>query len=427
MKTILEPIALNERSFNVSLLHKALGALGLSVAKREVTQGKAGEDTLKKVRALQAQLNVPIDESTLVDEATSLAIAGVLKERDLTAASRSFTVTGAVRLRTGEVKKRQKLLAFDLDLRGVAVYRTIKNIAEIKENGGFEFLGQAVSDNQGNYRITFYDWQYGQAERKKADVVVYAIEGREIIGRSRMVNSEDYSEKGLVRDLDVIITLRDKRTEYKALMSALNAFLKESKTSLSEIATSRDQLIFTAGELDVDLSCLIVAASAELLAKGEERQLSHELLYGIGRQNIRLSWPALYKKQEEELRRAIAKSVDERIIRRFQKREINAFLQGIQACSVKHMLDDKDTDNKNMLNVMLKNVLPEEKQRLSFVNALGNFKGSDFREFWNEHLPAQPEFKDNPELISGLLLTQQLTLLTGNHQALVNELQVKRG
>ncbi len=427
MKIILNPIALNERSHNVNLLQKALEALGLPVAKREVAQGKAGEDTLKKVRALQARLNVPVDDSVLVDEATSLSITEALKKRGLTAASRSFTVTGTVRLRTGEVKKRQRLLAFDLDLRGVAVYRTLKNLAEIQKNGGFEFLGEAVSDNLGNYRITFYDWQYAQAERKKADVVVYALEGEEIIGRSRMVNSEDYSEKGLVRDLDVIITQEDKRTEYEILMGKLNAFLKESKTSLGEIAKSRDKLIFTAGELDVDLSRINIAASAELLVKEEEKQLSHELLYGIGRQNIRLSWAALYKKHEEELRRAIAKSVDERIIRKFQKGEITAFLQDIQECAVKHMLDDKDTDNKNTLNVMLKNALPEEKQRLSFVNALGNFKGSDFRVFWNTHLPAQPEFKDNPELSSGLLLTQQLTLLTGNHQALVSELQVKRG
>lgn len=427
MKTILKPVALNERSYNVTLLHKALEALGLPVAKDEVTQGKAGEDTLKQVRALQAQLNVPVNDSVLVDEVTSLAIATALKERGLTAASRSFTVTGSVRLASGEVKKRQQLIAFDLDLRGVSVYRTIQSLAEIEKNGGFEFLSEAVSDNLGNYRITFYDWQYGQAERKKADVVVYALREEEIIGYSRMVNSEDYSEKGLVRDLDVMITQEDKRTEYDALMVELNAFLEESNASLGEIATSQDQLIFTAGELDVDQSRIDIAASAELLIKREEKQLSHELLYGIGRQSIRLSWPALYKKQEEELRRAIAKSVAERIIRKFQEKEVTAFLQAVQECSVKHMLDEKETDGGNTLNAMLKNALPEEQQRLSFVNALGNFKGSDFREFWNKHLSSQPEFKDNPELISGLLLTQQLTLLTGNHQALVNELQVKKG
>jgi hypothetical protein len=39
--------------------------------------------------------------------------------------------------------------------------------------------------------ITFFDWQYSQAERKKADVVVYAVEGQAITGHSRVVNSDD--------------------------------------------------------------------------------------------------------------------------------------------------------------------------------------------------------------------------------------------
>lgn len=394
--------------------------MGLPVSRDEVTQSKAGEDTLKKVRTLQRQLDVA------VDEATALAITEVLDKRGLTAASRSFTVTGTVRLRDGKVKKRQQLLAFDLDLSGVAVYRDIENLSNIQKNSGFEFLGQTTSDNRGNYRVTFYDWQYGQAERKKADVVAYALEGEEIIGRSRLVNSEDYSDKGLVRDLDVIVTQEDVRTEYEVLMTALNAFLKESNTSLAEIATSRDQLIFTAGELDIEQSRIDIAASAELLAKQEERQLSHELLYGIGRQNIRLSWAALFKKHEEELRSAIAKSVKEQIISEFRDREITAFLKAIRERVANHMLDDRDDETGNTLNALLKNALPEEKQRLSFVTALRDFKGSDYREFWNNTLPATPEFEDKPELISELLLTQQLTLLTANHQVLVNELRVNR-
>jgi hypothetical protein len=118
MKTILKPIALNEKSYNVNLLYKTLAALGLPVSKREVAQNKAGQDTLKKVRALQARLNVPVDESVLVDEATGLAIAKILKERGLTVASRLFTVTGSVRIRSRTVKKHQQLLAFDFDRSG---------------------------------------------------------------------------------------------------------------------------------------------------------------------------------------------------------------------------------------------------------------------------------------------------------------------
>lgn len=56
MKTMLRPIALNEKSYNVTLLRKALEALGSPVDKREAAAGKAGPATLRTVRALLVKL-----------------------------------------------------------------------------------------------------------------------------------------------------------------------------------------------------------------------------------------------------------------------------------------------------------------------------------------------------------------------------------
>jgi len=66
-------------------------------------------------------------------------------------------------------------------------------------------------------------------------------------------------------------------------------------------------------------------------------------------------------------------------------------------------------------------------RRAYFVSAVRDFKGTDFGTFWRDNLPVHPEFKDKPELISRLILTQQLTALSENHQALVRELRVNRG
>ncbi len=431
MEAILQPIALKERSYNVTLLHKALSILGMPIIEDEVAQCDAGEDTLRQVRTLQEKLGLPIDKSTLLNEATIDAIGETLEKRGLLATSRLFTVTGTVRMQDGLVKKRQRLLAFDLDLRGVVAHRIVKNGAEVQENSGFEFLGQTYTDSRGNYNLTFYDWQYRRAERKKADVVVYAIEGDEeggrIVGRSRLVDSDDYSEKGLVRGLDIIVAQIDSRTEYEQLISCLDTFLKENRTTLAEICTSSEQLAFTAAELDIEPARLKIAAAAEWLMRGSRKRLSHELLYGIGRQDIRLTWPVLYRKTEDELRSAIAKSIETRIVHDFKDREITQFLKALRERSVREMLSGREEDGGNTLDAMLSNALPKKAQRLSFLNAVTTFKGNDFRDFWNDHLPAQPGFKDKPQLISSLLLTQQLALLTGNHQTLVNELQVNMG
>ena len=423
MKTALKPIALNGSPSDVALLHQVLKAFSLEVSEKEVNARKAGKDTLEKVRELQGRLNVPFDETALVDEATVAAVFEALEKRGLLDSTRSFTVSGTVRGRNGEAIPRLRLIAFDVDLRAVAVYRSIKAIAEISGNEGFEFLGEVVSDNRGSYEITFYDWQYGEAERKKADVVVYAVEEQEIIGRSRIVNSDDYSDKGQVTGLDIFISRKDTKTEYEVLMEPLLAFLKESKTSLAEIAASSDQMIFTAGELDLDLDHLRIAASAELLFGEKRQEFSHELLYGIGRQNINLTGPALYKKTEQRLREAIVKSVDEQIIRASSNEKVDKFLAELHESSVKNLLEGKE---KETLIAILSQALPEPQYRMAFLSALRSFKDSDFSKFWHEYLPAQPEFKDQPSLISNLLFTQQLLLLSGDHLPLMKEVQTNR-
>src|SRR5262245_35461765 len=114
MKLFIKPIAFNEVPYSVALLHKVLNVLELPVSKKEVEQRQAGPDTRKKVHMLQKQLNVPIDQSTLINHATAIAIADALEQRGLIKASRAFTVAGAVRLPNGSAKKRQLLLAFEI-------------------------------------------------------------------------------------------------------------------------------------------------------------------------------------------------------------------------------------------------------------------------------------------------------------------------
>ena len=134
------------------------------------------------------------------------------------------------------IQKHQQLIVFDLDLRGGAVFSKIKNLTDVQKNGGFELLGESLTNNQGNYSFTFYDWQYARrAERKMADVVVYAIEKNEIIGLSRLVNTEDYSVKGLIMDLEVILTKKDNRTAYPGW----RGFAIRAKTQLKAILDFR--------------------------------------------------------------------------------------------------------------------------------------------------------------------------------------------
>lgn len=386
-----------------------------------------------------------------IDLTVDLAVGGANKPEPPVGADgdeeASFVVTGTVFNRQGESIKRQKLIAFDVDLRGAAVYRTVKSISETEASGGFEFLAEGLSDINGNYYIEFRSPQYARAERKKADVIVYAVEKRgEIVGRSRLVNSKDYSDQGVVRNLDVLITKTEERTEYDLLMRKLLPFLEESKVKLNELSGSNDQVVFTATELDESDARIQIAADAESLRTRQKENgkknvpeqckcedLSHELLYGLGRQQITLSWMTFYQKTDREIKRALKQSVEDKIIRAYTPQEIGAFLHLIHDCAAAYVLGYKGEHQSVSLEQMLSAALPKKEQQEAFVNAYRNFQSQspvdetvDYQKFWSEYLPKLKEFKENPKLISGLLLAQQLSIVSGSHQPLINELQVRR-
>ena len=171
MNQLLYPVELNEVSSRVQQLQTALAALGMPVADDERAQKKAGDTTLKNVRALQAKLNVPVDNNVLLDTATATAIESELKARGIITDQSSFTVRGTVYGGFGDPVIRATLTAYDVDLQGAGIFRTVKTLDEIKKNGGFEPLGNTVSDKDGNYALTFKPDQFKNAERKKADVV----------------------------------------------------------------------------------------------------------------------------------------------------------------------------------------------------------------------------------------------------------------
>ncbi|NOT09810.1 MAG: hypothetical protein HOP28_16580 [Gemmatimonadales bacterium] len=430
MKTPILPVAPGETSPNVALLHKTLAAFGLPVAAAEAAARTAGKDTRAQVRALQKRLNVPIDDATLVDDATAAAVGRALKEQGLTSASRSFTMTGPVRQSDGSAARWQRLMAFDLDVHAVGVYREIATVVELEKHGGFTPLAPVQSDGRGQYRLTFYDWQAPRGERKKAAVVVYAIDeerrGARIVGRSRLVHLEEYAESGLVRGLAVTVTRAQTATEYDRLMSSLAAFHKENGTTMAGLSASRDQLAFAAAELGIERARLHVAAAGELLGAGKAGKRAHELLYGIGRRGVRLTWQVLHDKSDEELALALESAAETKIIGAVDEKERATFLKALRDRAVSEVLGQKPTGGNDSPTELLARVLPKESQRIQFLNAVATFRGNDYRDFWEKHLLDQAEFKADPALASTLLMTQRLSHLTANHHALVTELQVTR-
>lgn len=82
---------------------------------------------------------------------------------------------------------------------------------------------------------------------------------------------------------------------------------------------------------------------------------------------------------------------------------------------------------------MVSLALPEKQYQNVFVNSFRDYetqiyinKEINYKIFWNDYLPNIKEFKEHPDLISNLLLTQQLTIISGSYQPLMEELKIKR-
>ncbi|MDO6433173.1 neuraminidase-like domain-containing protein [Flavitalea sp. BT771] len=447
MTSSFRPITLHETSLRINLLHKILAKLGFPVAEEEEKTNTAGESTLRSVRAWQAAKGRKAVDNYLVDAATYQALKRDMAENGQMDRSDLFVVRGTVYDLQDRPLRGQLLMALDVDLRGAGIYRTVSTMKDVAANGGFEFLGETQSTADGYYYIEFYSFQFAAAERKKADVIVFAVNGDGVItGRSRLVNSEDYSAQGEVQRLDVYLVAEEEGTEYGRLTDLLLPFLEESQVQLLELSKSADQVRFAASELDADAGHIqLVADAAALTAAGDPAShqgiandgLSPELLYGLARQGIRLNWLVLFTKTDTELADAIKRSVSGNIIHEPDGQQLSAFLQEIHAAALSYSLTHKEKDTDASLQEMLSLALPETSQQTDFLAAYRDFNNQarkdpaeatviDYAKFWSESLPNTPAFRDNPALIKNLLFSQQVTAITGSFQPMMQALQADR-
>ncbi|MDP2521270.1 neuraminidase-like domain-containing protein [Neptunomonas phycophila] len=428
MKLNIAEIKINDISFHVAMLHQVLAVLGFPVLAKEKKARKAGDSTRSQLKSLAAQFGftLPASNSLLVDATTGSALEISLKKAGMLASEKTFEVSGAVLDGEDMPIRKQSLLAFDLDLSAVGIYQTVSTLTALVANGGFEFLGEAQTDTKGWYGIQFYTWLYQRAERNKADIVVYAIDGNKIVGRSTLVRAQ-YYEKSVVRDLDITIQKQETVSEYKRYLSVVQSFLKESDSSLAVIAQSPEQIAFTASELEIDAQHMQLFVETAQFATANaaliDQKHSHALFYGLARQGVTINWQALFIVHADQLQTLIKTAVQNKQIDAPSNQVLKDFLAGVSNGAVDAIVTDGDPSNPASLGAVLKYVPFNQKQKKAFAQALHSFKGDDASLFWGEHLLQQPEFTNKPKEVEKLLFTHQLSVMSEHNGSLIKVLQ----
>lgn len=165
-----------------------------------------------------------------------------------------YKVSGKVFNSLGEPIAGQSVAAYDVDLRGAAIYRTVESPKALADNGGCEPLGGTTSNNDGYFEITFVNTDSAYSELALADVVVFATSQDAIIGRSALSIKTSYNGGVELKDWNVILANADHRgtTEYSMIMAIVQPLLESSQLTLDQLFNSLDQIQFLANETEQD-------------------------------------------------------------------------------------------------------------------------------------------------------------------------------
>ena len=414
---MIPPIQSNETSFAVMQVHRAMRLLQLPINPKEMAVKKAGASTQKAIRTWQKQRQLAVNPNQLLDTVTINAMTKTLQGMGYLDTKMRHTVSGKVTSSQGGAASKIKLLAFDLDLKGVGFYKKVKFYKQLlAAKEGLEFLGEAVSDAKGFYEVVYYDWMFAKSERKLADIVVFGIQGDAIIGRSRLVQNAPRAAQ------DVAIVLNEiKRTKgaYKPLYQQVASFLKDNGLKIAELGEEEEYVSFVAGELDLVELQLQYLLSALALNNTVKARLEPELLFGLASQNIPLNWDRLAAFSDEVLHNAMQEAIVQKIIDPFSEKAITDFIDLVQSCALEKTLEPNG-DKSNITDDLLKISLGKKQDRVQFLKLKKQFKGTDENEFWDDFLPTNSGF--TKETQKSLRNHDTLFKLSGFHPPLVKEI-----
>ncbi|MCK4790247.1 MAG: peptidoglycan-binding protein [Desulfobacteraceae bacterium] len=243
---------------DVRVLHSELRKLGYRISDREYSQLYFGAATQKAVKHFQGKHDLL--PTGVVDKRTAKII-----NREVAALEpqpTGFVVKGQVRLRNQNPVPGVVVKAYDKDLRSE------------------ELLGEAVTDNQGYYRIKYTAKQFRRAEKKRADLFVRGFDKSD-----KKLDQSDVifnAKKAEIINLEVPKPTILKLSEYELLLHALEPVL--DGLAPAELTGEDIQFLLKelTGEQVVNRRRLNFLAQGARLAR--DTKLPTEFFYGLARQ-----------------------------------------------------------------------------------------------------------------------------------------------
>ena len=310
-----------------------------------------------------------------------------------------FVVLGHVRQADGRPLVNAPVRAFDRDLRSE------------------QTLGEARTNAQGRYRITYGPDRFLRAEKRTADLQVRVYDAQDLVRAESSVhfNAAPRQTVNLLLGGGEFQGL----SEYEQLVEEIAPLLEGLTLAQLREDDAHQDISFLSGETGRDMRSLALLARA---GRAEAQTgIEAEVFFGLFRKGLPLGLPALIAAGVQAQRKALGDAVDESIISLRIASQIESIVEQLTRLVVWHALQPPADPSRANLAGLAATVLPDS-AREAFIAAYAEHSGSVF-EFW-EQLAAQPEFTEH---IQGLQLACQLGALTRSHLPLVRFLQQAMG
>jgi len=424
----------------------------LKAYKAEVFKQLYGNATGKFVNFLQDFLQVQQFEMSVVDNPTAkklnemlrefnglemdkpegypFEVSDVIGDNTNNEVEGKYKVSGFVFDTNNKIVDHQPVLAFDIDLLGSGIYKKAVTITELTAKGGVQALGKpGITDGNGFYNIEFIDADFKTDESETdptADVLVLAVDGDTILGKSQLSKRKDYLENELQNWNVTFSNEISKRgsSEFQVVSTVILRFLTLQISNIEawQMQSNADMIEFLSGEISIAQEKVTAYINADFLLHdamsgvneapkfAADAQKARELLYGLVKPTAISNWAAISKTSIADITNFIVRSSAANIIGTFSEQDISSFAEALHNYATKKSLI-LNNRLKSILSVALKTEALSEKFHTLYINHTGTPK-----EFWDS-LAQDNDLKDN---VQALKLTNQLAALTGNNALVIN-------
>ena len=367
----------------------------------EMHEATFGGRTLGLLNELQRVLQMPVSE--IIDEEQARRLNQELERLgafDAPAPEFQYVVRGQLLYRRGRFIPDAIVRAYNRELRGE------------------DLIGEAVSDESGNYEI-FYSPERFTRAKQFANLQVRAFERAQLatgeVRETLLAESPIRPNAGPIEKVRLQVDggLERRWSEFEELQAEIQPLL--GTMGVHELTETREQpdISLLAAELGQNVDRVAAFAVAHKMAA--RTQVAPELYYGLLRQNQPSTLAKLLSQNSVAHQVALQKSVDNNIIPGRLAAQVEAAPELLRK-QVAQYTATVDTGPQS-LRTLLGGTLSEE-ELTAFVTARADQQGST-AEFWNK-IGADPVLGNKSQQIQ---LDLQLAALTGKHAPLLQQLQ----